>query len=296
MIFLGLVAVIVAGTVGRQVHQPVISPGRAHLIRDHGGYPASIAPEEDIRPAVEVSEYYVRNIDKACLAFTVTNARQAHNSIQIFGVKSVKKPVALWSPEHWWGMYRFEGTDSLMAWVCVDTLTQPGPNWNGNLLLSPYAIAPGDTSRTFRLYTDAVPPVINFYAQGFDTIGDSPNTYPNLVDVGWTGIIYLQDVAGIRSSGPPRLLDLGRATPNPAVGRTQVSLSLERRAVVDVAVYDARGAFVRRVAHGERDPGVHVFVWDARREDGGRASPGEYFVRVMVDGKPLGSRRVALLR
>ena len=81
-------------------------------------------------------------------------------------------------------------------------------------------------------------------------------------------------------------------------GRAQVRLDLERAALVDVEVFDARGARVatlRNEAAGELPPGQHRLDWNAGRE----VSSGIYVVRVVArsgDHALATSTKLTLLR
>jgi len=81
-------------------------------------------------------------------------------------------------------------------------------------------------------------------------------------------------------------------------GRAQVRLDLERAALVDVEVFDARGARVatlRNEAAGELPPGQHRLDWDA----GHNVSSGIYVVRVVARSGDLAiatSTKLTLLR
>ncbi len=90
---------------------------------------------------------------------------------------------------------------------------------------------------------------------------------------------------------------LDAARPNPFVGSTAVSYALSRGGVVDLAVFDAAGRRVRELVRGERPAGRASISWDGRRDDGGSAEPGVYFVRLRAPGVAAGlTRRVTLMR
>lgn len=53
----------------------------------------------------------------------------------------------------------------------------------------------------------------------------------------------------------------------------------------EVALYDASGRLVRRIAKGLYPAGVHVAGWDGRDERGRAVAPGVYFLRASTAGQ-----------
>ena len=84
--------------------------------------------------------------------------------------------------------------------------------------------------------------------------------------------------------------------PNPARGASSLRFSLARESRVRAQVLDVAGRRVRLLDLGRLAPGQHVAGWDARDDDGVAARAGLYFVRLEVDGKAIGTRRVAMLQ
>jgi endonuclease/exonuclease/phosphatase family metal-dependent hydrolase len=105
------------------------------------------------------------------------------------------------------------------------------------------------------------------------------------------------DVGDHRDRGGDTWAVLRSAAPT-ADGHAQVRLDLERAALVDVEVFDARGARVatlRDEAAGELPPGQHRLDWNAGRE----VSSGVYVVRVVARSGDLAmatSTKLTLLR
>lgn len=84
--------------------------------------------------------------------------------------------------------------------------------------------------------------------------------------------------------------------PNPARGGSQLAFSLAHDATVQVQVFDISGRMVRRMDLGRLPSGQHRASWDARGSDGQQVAPSIYVVRLAVDGRPIGSKRLAILR
>ena len=69
--------------------------------------------------------------------------------------------------------------------------------------------------------------------------------------------------------------------PNPFRSGTEVAFTLPAATQVSLGIYDLMGREVRAMARGERLAlGAHRMTWDGRRNDGGEAPAGVYFVRL----------------
>lgn len=90
----------------------------------------------------------------------------------------------------------------------------------------------------------------------------------------------------------PTRLWFGPPTPNPSPGEVRFRVDLPAPAVVRVTVLDIAGRMVGEVG-GPHPAGRHVLAWSA----GGRvARSGVYFARLEVNGRPIGTRRLVVLR
>ncbi len=87
---------------------------------------------------------------------------------------------------------------------------------------------------------------------------------------------------------------LGAAYPNPFRHRTTIPVGLARPAQVVLAVYDLMGRVVHTQAAGH-DVGEQALVWDGRDAAGQRLAAGVYLYRLLVDGRPVATRRLLLL-
>ena len=80
----------------------------------------------------------------------------------------------------------------------------------------------------------------------------------------------------------PSKLELHAARPNPTTGSVRFAFGLPQPARVRLAVYDAMGRVVARLADGQRDAGTHEASWDLSDRAGRRVSSGIYFYRMEV--------------
>jgi hypothetical protein len=89
---------------------------------------------------------------------------------------------------------------------------------------------------------------------------------------------------------------LAPAQPNPARQDARFSLSLPAPALATIEVFDLGGRLVRTLVDGPRAAGQASVAWDLRDQGGRPVDAGLYFVRLVHDGRPVGTRRVIVLR
>jgi hypothetical protein len=95
--------------------------------------------------------------------------------------------------------------------------------------------------------------------------------------------------------GAPEVARLLRPAPNPFGTVTTVAVDVAVPGEYLLRVYDLGGRFVRTLARGRFESGVHPAVWDGRDDSGRRVASGGYFVE--LSGKDRREiRRVMLVR
>jgi hypothetical protein len=88
------------------------------------------------------------------------------------------------------------------------------------------------------------------------------------------------EVGNVRPGPIPAVSFLGRPTPNPARLEVAFDLGLARDGKVELAVFDSRGALVRRIVDREMEAGVERVRWDGRDGAGHSVAPGVYWVKL----------------
>jgi flagellar hook assembly protein FlgD len=73
-----------------------------------------------------------------------------------------------------------------------------------------------------------------------------------------------------------------------------VKYTVPSRGIVDIDVYDANGAHVVTLFHGERNPGAYSIDWDGRTDDAAAAASGLYFARITQAGASRTKKMVLL--
>ncbi len=95
---------------------------------------------------------------------------------------------------------------------------------------------------------------------------------------------------------PPRVYDL-IASPNPFNETTKIEFMLTQTAMVDVAIYDVKGALVKSFSSLHVNADVPVSMqWNGKDEHGKTLSNGIYLYSVQVNGQYYATKQVILMR
>jgi hypothetical protein len=101
-------------------------------------------------------------------------------------------------------------------------------------------------------------------------------------------------VSSVDDASPAISLHLS-AAPNPSTGQVAVRYRLPKPMTVTIDVFNAAGAFVRRLADGAWPAGEHMMQWDGRDQNGNALPSGMYVARMVTpDGTTSG--RLVLTR
>jgi hypothetical protein len=114
-----------------------------------------------------------------------------------------------------------------------------------------------------------------------------------------TGTIRMQTGAPtlVGISGRPQNTDLELTSqPNPFVDGATMRYRLATAARVQLRVYDVSGSLVRTLTDDRLPAGPHAMLWDGRTDAGQRVAPGNYFVRLAIDGRQVASKKAVLLK
>ncbi len=84
--------------------------------------------------------------------------------------------------------------------------------------------------------------------------------------------------------------------PNPFNPSTTINFLLPQPGQVEVAIYNALGSRVNTLYSGYLNPGPHSFKWNATDNNGNVVGSGFYFYRIILNGKPLYTRKILLMK
>ncbi|MBI5837585.1 MAG: hypothetical protein HZB25_10095 [Candidatus Eisenbacteria bacterium] len=234
--------------------------------------------------------------------YVVTNDSTSQNSLHLFSIAPVPRPTSFTSPLYWEGTYGYDGDTVAFAWERTggpDT-TLPEPD-AANVVPSPYNLQPG-SSLTFSIDSDADPGLVSFYGEGFDTLeegGDEGPVAKSVFEQGVTGIVVgpggIVGVVPPNQEAAPRGLSAPR--PNPTRYAASIAFELVReKSTVRLQVFDIGGRAIRTLLDGGCDPGVHAVTWNGLDGVGHPVASGVYFFKLWVDAKPMGERRLVVVR
>jgi hypothetical protein len=258
---------------------------------------------QQIQVTVEGSASFDSTTGRYTYSYDLTNEPTSANVVARFGLTAISPaPVSVISPAHWESSYGFDGVAHALVWSMTD-LGPPPANWDSaDVYISPFHLQPGHTASGFKLETPVAPAMVPFFAQGFDTItggGESGGPLPpTLFEDSVTGtIIGPAGTVRVEDQKPGgRELELRLPQPNPAAENVSITFYLGRSARVSLGVHDVSGRRVKALIEGPRAAGLHSATWNGRDAAGHPVPAGVYFYKLTVDGKPVGARRVTILR
>lgn len=85
------------------------------------------------------------------------------------------------------------------------------------------------------------------------------------------------------------------AYPNPFNPQTRLTFRMGVAGTARLQFYNIRGRRVSEIVRSIATPGSYEYVWDGTTERGLHVSSGVYFVRFLVNGKPVGTRKLIKL-
>lgn len=146
--------------------------------------------------------------------------------------------------------------------------------------------------------------------------GRSANVYQNTGNgnytapsTGWYGVVVVNDngasgsydvgvyknVLAVEPGAVSNVTSLNSVQPNPARARMNIEYTLAERAPVRIQMLDLAGRVVADVDQQTREAGVWQAGWNGTTREGRKAAPGLYLVRLEVNGRTVGQRKVTLI-
>jgi len=112
---------------------------------------------------------------------------------------------------------------------------------------------------------------------------------------GWPVWIDQMSV-GIGDEAPPAEATLLSNAPNPFNPRTTIQYTLSATARVELDVFDVHGRLVRNLLCALQPAGQHAEEWDGTDHLGRRLPSGSFYARLKLNGRPVGSLRISLVK
>jgi hypothetical protein len=111
---------------------------------------------------------------------------------------------------------------------------------------------------------------------------------------GWYDIRVDEGTVSVDHVAPPSATGLKMLSPNPAAGGTRIAFALHTAGRVAFDVLDMSGRRVSTIPEQSHDAGEFNVAWNGRSDSGGPLPAGLYFVRMRVDGRPIGVQKLVL--
>ena len=102
-------------------------------------------------------------------------------------------------------------------------------------------------------------------------------------------------IIGNSESEVPSVLELLRVAPNPFNPTIEIRYRLQKRAPIEIVVFDLQGRRVSTVRQSIDSEGEHLVTWPGRDERGREVGSGTYFVRVKA-GRENVTTKITLIR
>ncbi len=170
-------------------------------------------------------------------------------------------------------------------WRAVLTVAEPGPvtltwnrkSWGGA----------EDLELILPERSELAVPSLRAVGEVTLVVGDEPLT-----------LLFRTPRAGTGVETPEVAATVLTAVPNPFNPRTEIRFTAPRTGRCSVRVYDLSGRCVRTLDAGVLDPGTRgSVVWLGRDDSGRELASGQYFARLLVDGRNEGGiARMSLIR
>lgn len=179
--------------------------------------------------------------------------------------------------------------------IPVVTYSDIEGGWNGigNIDANPLLVDPGNDDYHLGAGSPCIDTGTSEGAPETDFEGD-PRPWGAGYDMGadeYTMVGVTEPTPGL----PGTRTTLADARPNPFNPYTTIPFELSKAMRVELAIYDARGALVRRLVHGTRPAGAHAVMWDGTNAVGEIMPSAAYIVRLTA-GKAIEQRHLVLVK
>ncbi|KAA3619340.1 MAG: T9SS C-terminal target domain-containing protein [Calditrichaeota bacterium] len=115
-------------------------------------------------------------------------------------------------------------------------------------------------------------------------IGDPAPGDPNLVTLPGDPNSHPSTTSVAVAAQVPAQYELLGNYPNPFNPETTIRFQIADNSLVAIAIFNARGQFIRNLANGDFSAGTHNILWNGKNEAGISVNSGVYFYRLTTEG------------
>jgi hypothetical protein len=130
-----------------------------------------------------------------------------------------------------------------------------------------------------------------FWAQPDSVLVTMPNNTPG-INFNFPSAVEDEE---IQTASKPAEFELSQNYPNPFNPGTQIEYTLQKRAQVNLEIYNLLGQKVKTLVDDYQSVGSHHVIWDGKNEAGKAVTSGMYFYRLQVN-KATQTKRMVLLK
>jgi photosystem II stability/assembly factor-like uncharacterized protein len=244
-------------------------------------------------PALHTTHDYSNGA--APIAVLKTPIRIADSTVLSYNEVAIVEPGdpgSVFGDSNFWDYVVVEGSRDGSTWLPV----APGidarsdPSWENSF----YSGTPAPSESLFRPHVTSLN---DTFAKG-ETILLRFRLYSDSAVSAWGWAIddiSIQSTTGASPAEVPAAVSLAQNHPNPFNPSTTIAFSLVRDGLVELKVYDARGALVRTLVDGQVTAGEQRVAWDGRDDGGRQVAAGVYLYRLRADGQEL-QRKMTLVK
>ena len=132
---------------------------------------------------------------------------------------------------------------------------------------------------------------LSSYGLVFD---DTIEASDHLPVVGDFSLKITTDVKDENDFQVPNNFKLEQNYPNPVFSSTTILITLDKKAKVDLSIYNMQGQLIRKLITGELTKGPYEFNWNGTDSSSKPVGNGRYFYRLTVDGKKVQNQMILM--
>ena len=88
-----------------------------------------------------------------------------------------------------------------------------------------------------------------------------------------------------------------RTYPNPSNPEVRIEFSIPKKSKINLEIYNVKGQKIENIVNNKLlREGVHSFIWNGKDNDSKPVSTGIYLYQLQIDGKPVATKKMLLMK
>ncbi len=113
---------------------------------------------------------------------------------------------------------------------------------------------------------------------------------------GFFGYFSRMELGIEESENLPLVTALYGIRPNPSHGAVNIDYTIAENGYISLKIYDIAGRMVKVLKNGRVKAGEYHVGWNCTNVDNRALPAGVYFYRLVVDGKPIATKKLVIVR